>query len=58
MATLKLYDDYTREDVYGIFAPGSRFTPQRGTWGLHGFVALPERAGDYVFFVTFARAAP
>ena len=31
------------------------FTPQAGTWGLHGIVKIPDREGDFVFFVTFGQ---
>lgn len=34
MRTLILYDDYSREEVHDIFASGTTFTPQAGTWGL------------------------
>ena len=37
------YEDYAREAVHGIFAPETTFTPQAGTWGLQGIVAIPER---------------
>lgn len=53
---LALYGDYTREEVHDIFAPDTPFTPQRGTWGLHGIVRVPEREGDFVFFVTFGQS--
>lgn len=46
---------YTREEAHAIFAPGSRFTPQTGTWGLHGIVPIPDRPGDFVFFVTYGQ---
>jgi hypothetical protein len=52
---LKLYEDYSREEVHDIFAPDVRFTPQAGTWGLQGIVAIPDRPGDYVFFVTLGQ---
>src|SRR5262249_26658128 len=52
---LTLYEDYSREEVHDIFDPESTFTPQAGTWGLQGFVELPERRGDYAFFVTFGQ---
>lgn len=55
MRELKLYEDYSREEVHGIFSPETDFTPQAGTWGLHGIVAIPDRPGDYVFFVTFGQ---
>lgn len=52
---LELYADYSRESVHNIFSPDTVFVPQAGTWGLHGIVDVPERAGDYVFFVTFGQ---
>jgi hypothetical protein len=52
---LKLYEDYLREEVHDIFAPDVPFTPQAGTWGLQGIVAIPDRPGDYVFFVTLGQ---
>jgi hypothetical protein len=55
MAELLLYHDYTRQQVHDIFAPHTPFTPQAGTWGLHGIVAIPKRPGDFVFFVTFGQ---
>lgn len=55
MCKLKLYDTYSRKDVHDIFAPQTKFTPQAGTWGLHGIVAIPGRIGDFVFFVTFGQ---
>jgi len=55
MAELLLYSDYTRQQVHDIFAPHIPFTPQRGTWGILGIVAIPKRSGDFVFFVTFGQ---
>jgi len=55
MAMLSLWSDYTREDVHCIFSPLTTFTPQAGTWGLQGIVRIPEREGDWVFFVTFGQ---
>lgn len=52
---LKLYEAYSRNEVHGIFAPETPFTSQRGTWGLQGIVAIPNRPGDYVFFVTLGQ---
>lgn len=48
----KLYD---RIDVHSIFSPETKFTPQAGTWGLHGIVKVPDRDGDYVFFVSLGQ---
>ncbi len=56
MHILKLWQEYTREDVHSIFSPNTTFTPQRGTWGLQGMVRVPSRPGDWVFFVTFGQA--
>ncbi len=55
MPELVLYDDYSREDVHSIFSPDTAFTPQAGTWGLQGVVPIPDRPGDFVFFVTFGQ---
>lgn len=50
------YQDYSRVEVHDIFAPDTSFTPQTGTWGLHGIVPIPNRTGDFVFFVTFGQS--
>ena len=55
MAKLVLYEEYSREDIHGIFSPDTNFTPQAGTWGLQGVVPIPDRPGDYAFFVTFGQ---
>lgn len=52
---LKLWNSYTREQVHSIFSPDTVFTPQAGTWGFHGMVRIPDRVGDWVFFVTFGQ---
>ena len=56
MPALALYEDYSREEVHGIFSPETVFVPQAGTWGLQGVVPIPDRPGDYVFFVTFGQS--
>ena len=56
MRALKLWDFYSRSDVHQIFSPNTKFTPQSGTWGLQGIVRIPERDGDFVFFVTFGQS--
>lgn len=53
---LQLFRTYSRQDVHGIFSPNTTFFPQAGTWGLQGIVDVPDRPGDYVFFVTFGQA--
>lgn len=55
MSKLTLWSDYTREEVHSIFSPNTVFTPQAGTWGLQGIVKIPDREGDFVFFVTFGQ---
>jgi len=52
---LVLCETYSRQDVHDIFDPGTRFTPQAGTWGLWGIVPVAGKAGDFVFFVTFGK---
>jgi hypothetical protein len=52
---LDLHSDYSRRSVHAIFSPDTTFVPQAGTWGLHGIVDVPDRPGDYVFFVTFGQ---
>ena len=56
MRKLQLCQEYTREEVHSIFSPETTFTPQRGTWGLHGMIRVPSRPGDWVFFVTYGQA--
>ena len=55
MPTLLLFDKFSRKDVHAIFSPDTSFAPQAGTWGLQGIVEVPNRRGDYVFFVTFGQ---
>lgn len=50
------FGSYTREQIHDIFAHGSRFVPQAGTWGLHGVVRIPGRPDDWVFFVTLGKS--
>ncbi len=52
---LRLYEDYTREEVNGIFEPETDFVPQAGRWGISGLIELKDRPGDYVFLVTFGK---
>jgi hypothetical protein len=53
---LVLYDEYSRKEVHDIFSPDTIFTPGAGTWGLQGVIPLPDRPGDWVFFVTFGQS--
>lgn len=49
---LELNNFYSREEVHQIFCPGETYTPQAGSWGMHGIVRIPDRDNDFVFFVT------
>ena len=51
MKKLQIYQKYNREDIHSIFSPETVFTPQAGTWGLHGIVRI-GKSKDYVFLVT------
>jgi len=53
---LQQWEEYTRRELHDIFAPHTAFTPQAGTWGLHGAVGIPDRPNDYVFFVTYGQS--
>ena len=55
MASLRRYDEYSRQEVHGIFSPDTNFTPQSGTWGIQGVVPIADRPGDFAFFVTFGK---
>jgi hypothetical protein len=55
MSRLELYGEYDRKDAHAIFSPNTEFVPQAGTWGLQGIVRVPDRQGDWVFFVTFGQ---
>jgi hypothetical protein len=55
MQKLELSQYYSREQIHGIFSSDTKFTPQAGTWGLHGIVPVPNRGNDYVFFVTYGQ---
>lgn len=52
MKNLELWAEYSREQIHSIFSPDTTFTPQAGTWGLHGMVRVPDRPGDWVFLVS------
>ena len=55
MLELKLYADYSRQDVHDIVSPDTRFVPNAGSWGLQGIVRVPNQSGDYIFFVTYGQ---
>jgi hypothetical protein len=52
MKNLELWSEYSRGQIHSIFSPDTTFTPQSGTWGLHGMVRVPNRPGDWVFLVS------
>lgn len=52
---LEIFKQYNRKDVHDIFDPFSKYSSGSGTWGIHGIVKIPNREGDYVFFVTFGQ---
>lgn len=52
---LKLYEDYTREDVQKLFAPNDKFTKSAGKWGVSGLISIPNRIGDFIFFITYGQ---
>jgi hypothetical protein len=53
---LMLYRDYSRQQIHDLFEPETPFTPQAGSWGLHGIVRLARRPGDFVLIVTFGQS--
>ena len=53
---LVLGELYNREEIHGIFSPDTDFTPQAGTWGLHGIVKIPNTQKDFVFIVTYGQS--
>lgn len=56
MQRLVQYSNYNREDVHDILSPETVFTPQSGTWGMHGIVKIQNKNADYVFFVTYGQS--
>ena len=56
MDNLTLNHSYTRKEVHDYFVPEGKFTPNAGTWGLHGCVVIPNTDHDYVFFVTYGQS--
>ena len=56
MINLHIKNYYSRKEIHQIFSPDTIFTPQAGTWGLHGIIKIPNRDGDYVFIVTYGQS--
>lgn len=55
MKKLTRYKKYSRKDIHDIFSPNTKFTPQSGTWGLHGIIKIPGTMHDYIFLVTYGK---
>lgn len=53
---LLLYQTYSREEIHDLFDPETSFTPQTGSWGLHGIIRIPGRPEDFGLIVTFGRS--
>ena len=53
---LRLHQNYDRASVKTIFDPDRPFTPQTGSWGLHGIVRVPDTDASYVFFMTYGQS--
>ena len=53
---LVLHRNYSRQQIHDLFEPETPFTPQAGSWGLHGIVRLARRSGDFVLIVTFGQS--
>jgi len=53
---LQLNNLYSRKNIHSIFSPQTKFTPQAGTWGLHGIIKIPNRERDFVFIVTYGQS--
>ena len=56
MRNLQLNNLYSRKNIHSIFSPQTKFTPQAGTWGLHGIIKIPNRERDFVFIVTYGQS--
>ena len=49
---LVLYQEYSRNSIHEIFAPGSHPPAQTEAWESQEIVPIPNYPGDFVFFVT------
>lgn len=50
MKELIRYEKYSRKDIHDVFSPDTEFTPQAGSWGLHGIIRVPGTKHDYIFW--------
>ena len=55
MRELVRYEKYSRNDIHDVFSPDTNFTPQTGSWGLHGIIRVPGTQHDYIFLVTYGK---
>jgi hypothetical protein len=55
MKELVRYEKYSRKDIHDVFSPDTSFTPQTGSWGLHGIIRVPGTKHDYIFLVTYGK---
>ena len=55
MKELIRYEKYSRKDIHDVFSPDTNFTPQTGSWGLHGIIRVPGTQHDYIFLVTYGK---
>lgn len=55
MKNLTRFEKYSRKDIHDIFSPDTKFTPQTGSWGLHGIIRVPNTKHDYIFLVTYGK---
>ena len=55
MRELVRYEKYSRKDIHDVFSPDTNFTPQTGSWGLHGIIRVPGTQHDYIFLVTYGK---
>ena len=55
MKGLIRYEKYSRRDIHDVFSPDTNFTPQTGSWGLHGIIRVPGTLHDYIFLVTYGK---
>ena len=55
MRELIRHEKYSRKDIHDVFSPNTIFTPQTGSWGLHGIIRVPGTHKDYIFLVTYGK---
>ena len=53
---MERYRQYSRTEIHEIFTPDKKFVEGAGKWGLVGIVEIPQKKGDFIFFVTFGQS--